>query len=627
MEHYDHLVEFLNNPESLSMSSSDTNVTCMIGDDDFGKLLVLLYKQNRLYHILAILPPFDQLIYVIPSIRLIIALTLFRLGRFKAALRELAVSIEMETDTLETQRLIHYQIRFFKILHLSDRIGPCISRINELKNNRRVLSPDQPVTDVHESSELQFELDPIHVQATNYIDACGSLNDYSLGKISIIVNDLVMKAIHMLENGHRCHNSIYDCDPLLTIFQAMKYIPPTYLFHPLITTHYKQLERHMETELAKYPELDLSMDIKSLVMMLVKLERTSSSSINQLGNIIIKHQLIHGFIRYLQKNFNEALTFFIWVLNFICVMENKLSRYLNKTEFLSYLTKRISCIFLVKCVEFGSIDFSPITLTGLLAKIVEQDSSELNLACEFFSSRLYHFFISCGIIYEKLAIKSTKCFSVDNHMIERYHAEHLGEMIRKYILGSSLMVQDDYKILVLLDKILWGLLMYGGIHLQTIWFFQSVKNYYQLSLDFAPIHYHESLDYKLFTNELIKYHNYYDVLNKISELAGQITDEELIHLWDSSNGELFLLPIIFKHDDKLLLMDQFYDEKSFVFDKENLILSDYTIQTKLKGQCKISTRLIEQRFAISKDFIELWITTFERYHGPVPDMITMGSHI
>lgn len=156
MEDYDQLIEFLDN----ETSSLYSNGSYMIGNDEFGQILIGLYKQQRFYHILTILPPFEELVYLIPSIRLIVALTLFRLGRYKAGLRELAIAIEMEPESLEKERLVHYQVKLLQILKLEDRVGPCRSQINDLRHTRKLLTPNAPTEVDLGSLDLQVDLDP-----------------------------------------------------------------------------------------------------------------------------------------------------------------------------------------------------------------------------------------------------------------------------------------------------------------------------------------------------------------------------------------------------------------------------------------------------------------------------------
>lgn len=585
----------------------------MIGNDEFGQILIGLYKQQRFYHILTILPPFEELVYLIPSIRLIVALTLFRLGRYKAGLRELAIAIEMEPESLEKERLVHYQVKLLQILKLEDRVGPCRSQINDLRHTRKLLTPNAPTEVDLGSLDLQVDLDPIHVQALAYIDSGGILNEYSIGNLCMVVNDLVCKFVGMF-CGSRAEK-----DPLEVLFHAIKYLGPSYLYQPILD-HKRDILSYMKNELAKVPELDLSMDIKSLVMLLVRLEASSSNSVNQLASLIVKHQLIIGFLKFLDKQYKEALTYLIWVLQFISVVDIKLAGYIDKTEYLSYLPKRIACVVLTKCIEFGDIKFSVITLKGIHRRLME-DSPEINITSELSSSRLFQSFISCGILHEKLAFECGKLFEIGETTIHRFDPENVETMVRNYIVACALTPQHDYKILVLLDKILLGLLMYGGIHLQAFWFFSTVKNYLQLTLDFGPIHYHSRFKYELFAHEEIQYKNYHDILNRMNEISCQISDEEIMDLWETTNGESLLLPIVFTNENKLLLMDGYFDESSSVFNKENLVVNGYNVQLKLKGQCKLASKIIEEKFDMSREFIELWKGNYLRYQGAVPGMI------
>lgn len=77
-----------------------------------------LFNANEYYEILTLIPSLNKYLNLPTSARIIISLTLFKLGRVGPALRELSITIEISTNQSEKEKLIKYLVQIFKKLGL-----------------------------------------------------------------------------------------------------------------------------------------------------------------------------------------------------------------------------------------------------------------------------------------------------------------------------------------------------------------------------------------------------------------------------------------------------------------------------------------------------------------------------
>lgn len=572
MEDYDQLVEYLDYNTELSLDSIDASD------------VVQLYKEKKYYQILLLVSVTE----VVPSVRLILALSLFKLGRFKASLRELAIAIELEAKPLERAKLVRYEEKLFKILNL-DRIEPCLAEIEDVDNKDSFEIENISMDEVH--------VLPIHLQAKEY-EKYGRLNELSIGKISIAVDNLIEESLHAFEDKLG--------DPLTPLFKAINSFGPSYLYSPILGNANKYMQ-YIEAKFQKFPEIDLSIELKPLTKMLSKFGANSN---NFLTDLIIKLRYIAGFLELIKGNHYEASYHYLWVLNFVEILKRKLPKFYNKTEYFAVSTQRNCVVLLTQCIEFGKIDYSVNTLENLVVKSSEYIS---NITAEFFYNRLWKMFYSYGILYEKIAIKNCTKFSVATAVLIRYEPVSLSTMITQYILAITYKPQDDPTILQLLDRVIWGIIMHGGIHLETIWYFLRLKNYYQVHIDLGPI----QCDENIFSKSH-KYSNLNEIISRLQELSKQLIDE---NPWDLSNGDIYLVPVIFESGDRLLLMERYLDESSLYYDNANFILHENGVLTKLKSHCKISHKKLQQTHQKSRGMIDLFINNYTQYHGPLPEAL------
>lgn len=474
---------------------------------------------------------------------------------------------------------------------------------------------------------IKTKFTPIHEQAEAYIKFDGRLNDFSLGRCCIVTKKLVDEAVEGLNLWKSNSKNFHTSDPLHKIFTALKYLGPLYVFEELKNKE-DMINEFINFEIDRHPEIDYSIDPKTLAKQLHRWNyKSSSRTLMSLCGLIIKHQVVLGFLKYLNEQYKEATNIFKWILNFFAALNKKFKFFTNKNEYLSSVTKRVISILFCQCYNIGELDCSEQELGCILSTLVAID--DINITTEYLSGRLSAYFISCGFIYERLSVITGTNVMVENDQqivittCYRYDKSYLGELIRKYLIAATLKAHDDPSFIILYDRFIWGMLLYGGIHLKTFWFFVQLRNYFIIEYDYGPLNLSKEQKYKTFADDNLMqtYINGWEVVYKIHALWDSLHEEEKENVWDINNGNTFLIPQIFDNVDKLVLVDLFYDENSSYNGKRFVFISDYQIKHKLKGHIKLPGNIIQEHLEFSKELIYLWSDSFIRYHGKMPDFI------
>lgn len=456
----------------------------------------------------------------------------------------------------------------------------------------------------------------------------GRLNDYSLGRTCILTKKLGDGASEALLSWHANSKKILEVDPLYNIFIALKYFGPLYVYDSVIQNEHLLL-RYINDEIDKHPEISYDVDPKSLVKQLLRWNRKNSNkTLYSLCAMIIKHNITLGFISYVKCDYLNASSTFKWTLKFMTHLKKSINFLSNSNEYLSSSTEKIVTLYLCQCCNLSSEDCSNNVLSALLCTLVSIE--DMNITTEYLCGRLCVYFISCGFIFERMAINEKTIIKIQNDqectlaICERYNREHLREMIRKYIIASTLKAHDDPTTLYIYDRILWGLLLYGGIHLKCFWFFNLFRNHLVVENGYGPLVVNALDRYFIFGDEepLSRYENGWEVVNKICDIWNNLGEEDQSFAWNLDNGSSFLIPQAFHNENRLILADLFYDEGSSYVSKLFMFVSNFQIKPTLKGHIKIPTKIIQENIEFSKELVYIWSDSYMKYHGNVPDSIS-----
>ena len=396
------------------------------------------------------------------------------------------------------------------------------------------------------------------------------------------------------------------CDPVTPIVRAITFLPPCQFFLQLFE-HEELLLDYMNQDITNHPEVDYSISVKRFKRVMKAWSSQKSSS--DLYHLLIKHKIILGYLDFYKKKYSEAFTTFVWISSAV--------KDLRKIYTDPKLPKTIDIVVLIYATQCCSF----VNQQRLAKQRLEKTFSMMVLQDEFSiddinAGIMGKFFVTCGLVYEKMAYShaSEIIETMDPDNIQTYLKllkPHLNEMIRKYIIATTCMNQDDPSLMFVYDRVLWGLLVYGGIHLQTLWFFLALKNHKSLELDYAPLHLCPEHDYRLFdSNEsLAKYDNAWEIIDRSYDLRHDIDISELS--WDKSHGNMFLIPQIYVQGDLLV----FHDEP---------LKSDIKIKSCLKRD---KTPDFENDIEFSMELIRMWKKSYKEHTGEIPDVALYPASI
>ncbi|CAH6719775.1 hypothetical protein CLIB1444_02S16226 [[Candida] jaroonii] len=591
---FDEILDQFLNVDSTSVSE----------DFDVGPVLVKLLNERKYYEMLTVLPSMNKLVLASPNTRLILALMLFHLGRVHGGLRQLCIAIEIQPDLFERERLLNYLLRCFNCLKLN---GDIIRReIREVRELRPILHSIEHHYEKLTDEPRVVEILSVEQQTSRFLEAGGILPEESLGRITLQNHKQVQRFNECLMSWKSNKSPI---DPLKILIQCITAFCPLEIYQ----LDHKLVKSYIDWEISKYPEIDLTMTIKGLIKCLKGVCKTPNTFAS-IVNTVIKMKLALGFLAFLTEDYQDSSTYFIWLITFISTVQRKFPSYIDKTEYLTIQNKRTCCIFLTRCIEHGDILFEEDIFNLLASKLVNDD---IITSVEFSNNRLSSFFISCGYVLERLSNSKAKVLDLDDITVKRWDKCLIGEMLRKYVLASTFTPSDDPLIIEIIDRVIWGLLLYGGIHLQTLWFFQNLRNYFLIENEFKPIFIHPQHNYHLLKRPHV-YKNLQRILNEMYELSFQLTDVEKEDIWDLNNKEMFLIPTAFTCNDKIYLMDHFYDETFLCYKSENFSLDQSHISVKLKSTCKFSHKILNEQYDFSKSLIDLWVSNYTKFHSSLP---------
>lgn len=411
------------------------------------------------------------------------------------------------------------------------------------------------------------------MQIQNWIEAKGEIHLPSFASTCKWAVDLIDDATSLLTNWKVTGEK---CDPITDIVRAITFFAPNLIFLQLF--NHEQVLREFMGHEDSGAERDYSMSVPT-AKKLIKAGNFSSS--------LIKHKIVLGFIDYHKKRYSEAFTSFSWVSPVI--------GYYRKMGNDSELLKTLDIAVMIYTTQCCSFINHPM-LRDSFSMMVNWDgfgSDELEAGI------MGKFFASCGLFYERAAISQATQAQTGEGLAMRLHKSHLNEMLRKYILATTCMHQDDPGLVSVYDRILWGLLLYGNIHLQTLWFFLTMKNQKALDLDYSPLHVCSDHDYRVFhTNELLeKYDNAWDMIDRSYDMRVHlnISDAES---WNKEHGNMFLIPPICVKENHLVVLE---DAPKSILKKDN---DEY-----------------DTDIDYSMELIELWKNSYAAYNGEIPEII------
>ncbi|GMM37053.1 hypothetical protein DASC09_043780 [Saccharomycopsis crataegensis] len=416
-------------------------------------------------------------------------------------------------------------------------------------------------------------------------------------------------------------------DILTSIFQNICWFVNESAFKPLLKVE-RLIQLLIVEEVTQYPELDDGIEVKYIIKTLCKINRHSKTRFAKLCGVLIKTKAIKCFLKYLNGDYRSAYSGFKWLISLLDEMRGftlsspEISKMNN---FLSLDTMIAISNLCGKCVAKMPIDMiSQEDIEGLICTIVS--FCEPNNPCCSGNPTLFITLASLSS-YLSLLKASNITFEISSDLNItstsfglRLDKNELEEMIRREILAAVMKPADDVSIIHDYDKILWGLLLYGGVHIKTFWFFNFVRNYYMTKFEVFPINVLD--DYE--KHRVFKKGNLWQVVNKIYTLKDCVSKGESKNMWSSKHGSQFLTPQAYLRDldntdpwnSGIIVLDEFFDEgngygnnKAFVIKKAAQLAT-----RKLRGHIRLSEDIVKCHLEKSRDWLTLWLDSYNASH-------------
>lgn len=462
-------------------------------------------------------------------------------------------------------------------------------------------------------------------QAQKYLDNNGNLEAYSLGRICISTKLKIEVALQFL----RCwdNNLLINGNksPIQLIVNEIVKLAPSYIYQ-ILTENEGLILKYMTYEFQTITGIHCNGDMG---MMLRSLNELSSKII--LVDIstyvmVINNTFILAYLHLLRKNYHNAIMHFEWLTNVFNTKIKNLGFVKENTKSSGFASKSVVTVLLLRCYDFGKIDINENRYREMQTSFAL--ATKYHAESEYLSGRLSHYFFSLGLLHEKESMKQASIVVINSnhHKVESHvfklEPNNLEKMIKMYILAATNKAQDDPTTSILYDRIIWGILLCGGIHLKCLWFFNIIKYYFLVEANYGPLHIFHELNFKMSNNDNIlnHYENSQMLIDYFKKIFNDIpSGNETNNIWNVENGTKYLIPQIFDAGNKLLIQNT-YDEINQT-NNCHMLNSPYRAKQDFEGNIKLEDKQISNRMELSRDFIVLWYKTYNQKHGSVPKFI------
>ncbi|AET39219.1 Ady4p Ecym_4140 [Eremothecium cymbalariae DBVPG len=375
-----------------------------------------------------------------------------------------------------------------------------------------------------------------------------------------------------------------------------------------------ELSRRINETLVYIPDIDF--EPKYLVKRLC----SSEYEVNYI--VMIKSILIY--LDFCDGNYNLAFHGFRWILQFIHELR-KYSQLINSHIIGSLHYERSLSLYALK-----SLLLDPQAHKKQKTNMVRVRNSRLDLIeglltnileCTFSYDMIYRsfneqhmisqLFFNFGETYETMAILTGTVtpFQYAPNLPDcaiRPQRQHLNSMVRKYILAATLSLQgDEITMIVALQKILTGMLLYGGVNISHLYFFYE-------ALRHITVHATKTGETNL---KGIKYANSAITRHSITLI------KQIIMLWEKSNNKNSSCPMVLvKSTNEIVLVDK--ATKNEPQKQETHCYSLFISSLKLKAVHKTSNSEFEIDDSVHQESLQLikfWEQCYKEHKGRLPE--------
>ncbi|KAL7666632.1 Uncharacterized protein ABC855_g290 [[Candida] zeylanoides] len=488
--------------------------------------------------------------------RLLLCVNLLSLGRIETAVRELAVLVETVHD---------------------DRRAIVVQYLTAARHAAAAETP------------------PPHLQAQHFLEV-GALPEHSLGRLCLRAHRFCGDTVDALQ---RYDAGCWQPGALNGLLDAMALYTPLYVYDQILALG-AIVERYMRHEESQYPDYHLVAtgggDVAASIV-----------SLHSLYDVVIRHLLVRGFLHHAAGHAAEAVALLSQLNTLLHREAAPAVRY-----FQDHTRRLVGMLLVDNTSKHPELSYEGPHLLRTIARA----SGGMTLPSEYHSGRLCQYFLCCGAWYSRLAFRDATTVRVlDNQTAQRLSRTRVAEMTRKCILAAVLKPADDPSVLLVYHRILWGILMHGGLQLQAMWFFTRARNHAARELGRGPISVSGRFtppDAGLGPDVLARYANGHEVVDRIYAL----------HTLGDAGSHL--IPQVFHQDSQLVFAEELFDEETQC-ERDFVAVSPDEVRPRTRSRLKVSADTRRRNEQISAELVDLWVTSYRTYRGTVPGELVEAS--
>lgn len=589
--------------------------------------------------------------------KVILAKCLFRLGRTDSARRRLSALVEIENDFDKRRALLWIMLKWCKIMgwhamsntckgdliHLevseaykyrleggntatkNDHTEIIIQKIQDLTAKEYVSArkKDNYRTTLliieYSLKEYEFTSMSIITQIENALKCGCALPHKSFGRICYTASSCADRSLKFLAKSTSKRQYMAGsrwCDPLGSIFESISFLPcvPRNLFINLLK-HQDTIKNYIETE-RQMLSIDRSLSVSEFLESLSHLSMGGNSSF-YLCEVVSRHLLILGFLDFVQNECERAIAYLNWLFEFLSELGSRFRNNLVANKYLGIQTYVICHILLFELTIKALEEILPEEYQGYCLHFLQHAEMVYETHTTYFDGNygptLNAFAGLCcerraSLLSERVTLIYTDEQTSD---ARKYHFEELIAAASNYIITAVNKPNDDPTIIDFLDRVIWCILLCGGLHLKCLQYFISIRTYFTNKFDFGPFHIFSDYPYQIIPGEdMMKHrHNGWEVANRLYRLwEDGLLEDDKTNCWTSERSRHLLMPQFFDTGVFLVQMeDDYYEVFYSSFEgKKFVVLSELQCKPLLKSQIRIPENVIQDRVTKSMELLKIW---------------------
>lgn len=378
----------------------------------------------------------------------------------------------------------------------------------------------------------------------------------------------------------------------------------------------------------------LTLDTCCLISNVIELLSLPSNIKNSsfcLCEMISRHRFILGFLSLAQNEAENAILHFRWLFEFLTDLGNRFRNNIASHKYLGIRAYIICHALLCELVLRSQADIPLDDYQSWCLQLLQNSEMVYETHTTYFEGNIGpHLNAYAGFCCERRAyLMSESVTLVYPNDVSRYAKKlqfnELFAAATNYLIAAANKPNDDPTMITMLDRVIWCILLCGGLHLKCLHFFVTLRTYFKLKFDFGPFHIFSQYPYQTIPgDEKLKfYQNGWDIVSYLYNLWNSIlTKDDKVDCWSDGKARQLLMPQIFDAGNMLLVMEGTYFNLYFSsFEQRRFeVTPQMYCKPILKSQIRMPEYLIQERTSKSIELLKLWDKLY--YGDPIPELVT-----